>query len=259
MSNIMSKIKTVAGRRLEYFPYDTFEVFTKDVVLVCPKSRSSVGLDWHQTAAALQRIVDFLIEVTGLELRDSLTLGRSAAFHSTIVIGYRRDEDLDPCEQNPSWVDHNTIKLPWDCLEVENKTITSCTHELVHPFFKIFFQKSESLHRKEENENDWGEGFCDFLRISIIDMLNINLKEKIDGREYNWKTDSFEEYMRSTENTGDHWKTHHKPALRLLNEFRKYKQADEQDHTKTLRDFLQYLSRKGDLENEITKDYHKII
>ncbi len=257
----MSNIKTVVDRELEYFSYDTFEVCTKDVVLVCPRSKSSVGLDCHQTTVALQRIVDFLTEVMGLKLRNSWSLGRNTAFHSTIVIGYRRDEDLDPSEQNPSWVSDNTVKLPWDCLEIENKTITACTHELVHPFFKIFFYSSLTLLTDRQNEH-WGEGFCDFLRIFVIDALDMNLNEQVNSRQYNWREDSFEQYMRNTERTGDHWEGYHKLALRLLNEFRRYRQTDqgrEKGQVEALREFLQLLSLKQDLEQQVTRDYHNIL
>jgi len=259
----MSNIKTVEERKKKYFPYNTFERASQDVVLVYPKNKTAIGLNWLDTVDALQRIVDFLADITGLKLEGGLNLeDEGERFDKIVVVGYRRNEDLVSNECNPSWVSDNTTKLPWDCLQIENKTITSCTHELVHPFLKIFFHKSKSLRRREENEINWGDGFCDFLRIFIIDFLDMDLKEQINGKEYNWKEDSFEGYMRSTEKTGESWKTHHKPALQLLSQFRKYRWADgyrEKSEIEVLKVFLQALSSKEDLEKEITEDYHNIL
>ncbi len=256
----MSNVKTVEERKKEYFAYNTFKKSTADITMFFPIGQPPVGLAPEDIILTLQRIVDLLKGVTGLRLQDALTLEcECARFDKTIVIGYSSGD---------YWRIDNTIGLSCDCLKAENGAITTCTHELVHPFFKIFFYKSVSLRKKDKNE-DWGDGFCDFLRIFIIDFImntsSINLKEIKDqenGTQYNWREESFEEYMRCTEKTGDHWEGYHKLALRLLNEFRMYMKTHddpEKGEFGALKGFLQVLSQKEDLENEVTEIYHSIL
>jgi hypothetical protein len=242
------------NKRKAQFIYNFSEKSTQDVLLLAPRGREIFGLGAQDTVEALQKIVDCLVKITGIRLENAKWLENgNARFHPKIIVGYHNEGDY--------WDIHNTIRLSWECLELENKTIASCTHELVHPFFKIFFYSSKNLRQKAENEN-WGDGFCDFLRIFIIETLvknlGVNLHERIGKREYNWKEDDFEEYMRGTEQTGDHWERYHKPALRLLKKFRVYSQLGEnrrKNQEEALRVFLRILFDAKNLEEIITKEY----
>lgn len=197
-------IRTIEERTRKHFPYffsGTFrsEISSPDFALVYLRSEMRNTFDVERTKKTLQGIINFLKEITSLKLGEGEGNKR---LDPKVLIGYRHPDNLDSDETLPSWVSDNTIKLPWDALGEEKQPVEACTHELVHPF----------LHMTEVG--DWGEGFCDFLRIAIVEKFAPRLEWEIDGRLYGWRG-----FMRENVNReGANWQQH-KKALCLLRQF----------------------------------------
>lgn len=210
-----------------YFPYVFPEGHSEIIasayfILAYPKDKIIHGFASEETGQKLQAIINFTRDVTGLDPKH---------YGSRIIIGYRRDEDLDPREGNPSWVPDNTIKLPWGYLQCSDQPIEACTHELVH----LFFHMSE-LHKDEKAQN-WGEVFCDFLRIKVSEHLE-------------FEKDFVKKWLAELGAEKGDWKQHGK-ALRLLAEFKR-EYGDKGVAKENLRQFIQLL-----FENP--KTFHKKI
>lgn len=129
--------------------------------------------DIYETANALQAMTDFLRRVT--------CLNPVQFFNSRIMIGYSKNS-LQAKQPNWSGKEGNRIYIPWkDKYFKQDELLRSCSHELVHPFFRV-----SPLHY---NNQSWGEGFCDFLRGPIENLIGLDgkgwLKEKIKQAQWN--------------------------------------------------------------------------
>jgi len=101
--------------------------------------------DIYETANALQAAVDFLKYVT--------CLNPTQSFNSRVMVGHSKIAT----QANWSGKEHNRIHIPWKDEHLkQNDFLHSCSHELVHPFYRC-----SPLH--ESNEK-WGDAFCEFLR-----------------------------------------------------------------------------------------------
>jgi len=110
-----------------------------------------------ETANALQAMTGFLKYVT--------CLNPVQFFNSRIMVGYNKNA----LQANWSGEEGNRIHIPWqDEYFEQDELLDSCSHELVHPFFRV-----SALHCSNQW---WGEGFCDFLRGPIKDIAGLDGK-----------------------------------------------------------------------------------
>ncbi len=126
--------------------------------------------DIYEIANALQAMTDFLKYVT--------CLNPAQFFNSRIMVGHNKNAS----QPNWSGKEDNYIYIPWeDKYFKKDKLLHSCSHELVHPFFRV-----SPLHYSNEW---WGEGFCDFLRGPVKNLMGLEgkgwWKEKIEQSQSN--------------------------------------------------------------------------
>lgn len=125
------------------------------------------GKNPSAVAEDLQKSMNFLKSITNLD--------PTGFFHQRTVVGYRHPNDEGGRNCQPGWLP-NWVNIPWSYLEKHNEPQDACSHELVHPFYRI-----SPLHNSNEG---WGEGFCDFLRGPIKNLLGLAgnewWKQKID-------------------------------------------------------------------------------
>lgn len=146
--------------RINRFPFcDRFED-TEDLVFAYP-SGEFVG-DAGSIANELQCMMNYLKKVTGLNPTKKLG--------SRVVIGYRHPSQGRGTGRQGNWSkrDGNRVFLSWGYLEDFDKgePMDICSHELVHPFFFV-------SPLREINEF-WGEGFCDFLRGPLKNLMGLD-------------------------------------------------------------------------------------
>ena len=123
---------------------------SEDVIFVFPDDfKKSPGA----TIDELQRVVDFLKDVTGIDPTEF--------FAQRVVVGYSN--------KGLGW-SQNRINVPLKYLSKPEEPLDACTHELIHPFFR-----ASPLHDSNEG---WGEGFCDFLRGPAKNFVGL------DGNEW---------------------------------------------------------------------------
>jgi len=111
--------------------------------------------DICETAKSLQAATDFLKYVTSSKPTEF--------FCSRIVIGHNRATSM------PNWSgqEGNRIYIPLaDRYFEEDEFLDSCSHELVHPFFR-----ASPLHRSNQW---WGEAFCDFMRGPVKNVMGLD-------------------------------------------------------------------------------------
>ncbi len=139
--------------------------------------------------ARLQRAMDYLKDVTN-------NLDPTRWFNdSRVVIGYIHGIKSAAWKSNDR--DKHWIRLPWEkYLNKENEPFDILSHELVHPFYRV-----SKLHTKKQKwggNEGWGDGFCDFLRGPIKNLM------ALDGNGW-WQrmieaTEDPKEYETSTRN-----------------------------------------------------------
>ncbi|HEX8200330.1 MAG TPA: hypothetical protein VF590_07575, partial [Isosphaeraceae bacterium] len=140
-------------------------VGSKDIVFAFPLPEYKQ--DPHRACDRLQKGFDFLND---LKLCESPTV----AFGQRVVVGYR-----DPVEDrhcSPGWGTH-WINVPWCWLtrpetdpiqvEIADQPEFLCSRELVHPF--------EHLFLKGNPNKRWKEGFCDSLRVFVLEAMGFSL------------------------------------------------------------------------------------
>jgi len=83
-------------------------------------------------------------------------------FKSRIIVGFTEKS------RHPNWsgTKGNRIQVPIGYSKKENEPLDACSHEIVHPFFRC-----SPLHNKNEG---WGDGFCEFLRGPIKNLMDLN-------------------------------------------------------------------------------------
>ncbi len=113
--------------------------------------------DIYETANTLQATTDFLKYVT--------YLNPTEFFNSRIIVGHYKNAS----QANWSGKEGNRIYIPLEYEYLKQKEfLSSCSHELVHPFFRV-----SRLHDSNER---WGEGFCDFLRGPVKNLMGLDGK-----------------------------------------------------------------------------------
>lgn len=125
-----------------------------DLVFIYP---SEFSKDPNVIANKLQKCVDWLKNITSIDPTE--------IFGQRVIIAYRHQNDEGGDKQHPIWT-KNRISIPWKYLNKLEEPLYSCTHELVHPFFRC----SPINNRNEA----WGEGFCEFLRGPLNRLLGLN-------------------------------------------------------------------------------------
>jgi len=144
-------------------------VDSKDLVFVYPndfKGQPDV------VVARLQLVMDYLKDVTN-------NLDPTDWFNdSRVVIGY--EDNIDSAYWTSNDRDKHWIGIPWEqYLNKERELFDVLSHELVHPFYRV-----SKLHTKEQawgGNEGWGEGFCDFLRGPVKNIIGL------DGRSWWWQ------------------------------------------------------------------------
>jgi hypothetical protein len=130
----------------ESFPVCKHEQEREDVIFVFPDEFEKSP---EATIDDLQRIIDFLKYIT--------EINPTEVFEQRIVVGYSN--------KGLGW-SRNRINVPWKYLKKPEEPLDACTHELVHPFFR-----ASPLHGSNEG---WGEGFCDFLRGPVKNIVGLD-------------------------------------------------------------------------------------
>lgn len=125
-----------------------------DLIFVYPPEFGNVA---KPIADKLQEAMDFLKNIT--------ELNPTKFFDQRTVIGYRHPNNEGGNDCSPGWKP-NWVNIPWKYLKKANEPLDSCSHELVHPFFRC-----SPLHDRNEG---WGDGFCDFLRGPFKKIVGLN-------------------------------------------------------------------------------------
>lgn len=206
------------GRIKKHFPYKHNSSISGDFIFIYPEDGIREKFDLEETKDILQCIIEFIRDVMGLNLKNQ-------EFDSKIVVGYRRDEDLELNEINPSWVLDNTIKLPWGYLKNRDQPIEACTHELVHPFFYV------SELNKDKEASKYRDVFCDFLRIKI-------------GEYIKFKKNFTEIWLKELKEKKNDWEQHGR-SLRLLAEFKQQYKNKSKDK-ENLEQFIRFLFKNAE-------------
>ena len=202
-------------------------IFTEDLIFLYPKD--FIGKP-EETLELLQRTFDLLKKLTDLNPTGKIP---SETNPSRITIGFHKK-----CTQL-AWTGRggNCIYIPWKRINDKDEPQAGCTHELVHPFYRI--------SELQEGENEvWGEPFCDFLRGPLKNNIGL------DGIGW-WK-----EKIKEAENKEDDNRAGTGAGLLILeakeicrgNDFDSYRFVEEFiDDYSNLRDFIQRLRKEYSL------------
>lgn len=145
-------------------------IVTEDLIFLYPED--FIGKP-EETMELLQKTFDLLRKLTGLNPTGKIP---SEENPSRVTIGFHKKHT------QLGWTGRggNCIYIPWKRRGWKDEPQAGCTHELVHPFYRI--------SELNEGENEvWGEPFCDFLRGPLKNNIGLDgigwWKEKIEEAE----------------------------------------------------------------------------
>jgi len=178
----------------------------------------------YEIANTLQQIYDYSKFITNLKPTQYFC-------NSRVIIRWLKDQNKRGDARWKSEPDRkgHWINLSWDYMTMEDEPLKICSHELVHPFYRV-----STLHTKGNiwgGNEGWGEGFCDFLRGPIFN--HIGLEGNQGERWWNKMIYAFE-----TNNNG----IYHFPAGQFVLYYLNFCKTDKNSLNKFIND--QYAIRK---------------
>lgn len=200
-------------------------IATEDLIFLYPNDFISKP---DETMKLLQKTFDLLRQLTDLNPTGKLPSETNSA---RITIGFHKKYT-----NTMVWTGSggNLIFMPWKRRLWKDEPQAGCTHELVHPFYRI----SELF----EGENEvWGDSFCEFMRGP--------LKNNIGQDGISWwkeKVKNAEEKKDSEGGTG---------AGLLILEAKEIYRGNDYDSYKFVEEFINDISSLNDYIQRLRKEY----
>lgn len=195
----------------------------------------------NRTAGMLQRAINYLKTITNLNPSNEL--------NSRVIFRWIEDQDKEnvsnwtSLENEDGSLNGQRIDLSWEYMFKPCEPFRICSHELVHPFYRVspLHEKNITYAGDESwlGNEGWGEGFCEFMRGPVMNSVKLPGNQGVE-----WWLQVIEKAKNNEDGT------HQNPAGQFVLWYFQFCESDENSISQLISDARQIKAFVGYLFKE---------